>query len=200
VLREGEDRAAFLARAAEALGFRDLWLGEHVAIPSRQRVGLYHDADIIRDDTDLYDVWTVCGAVLAVTDELVVAPGVLIAGLRHPVVTALAAATASAVGDGRFRLGLGAGWLEEEFELFGIDFRSRFRRIEEVVAVVRALAAGGAAEFHGEFYDFAPVTTNRSAASFPIIFGGLTEAAIARAARLGDGWYGVPGLSLDRHL
>ena len=131
-----------IARAAEEMGFSDLWLGEHMAIPADQRVGLYHEAEIIRDDTEVYDIWTVCGAVLAATEHLSVSPGVLIAALRHPVDTAVSAATAAGIGAGRFRLGVGAGWLEEEFELVGVDFRSRFRRLEEIVEVLRRLAAG----------------------------------------------------------
>jgi alkanesulfonate monooxygenase SsuD/methylene tetrahydromethanopterin reductase-like flavin-dependent oxidoreductase (luciferase family) len=112
--------------------------------------------------------------------------------------TAVSAATAATIGDGRFRLGIGAGWLEEEFELVGVNFASRFRRLEEIVEVLRLLARGGPAEFHGKHYDFPPVMTNRLPVSYPIVFGGLTAPAIDRAARLGDGWYGVPGLGVDR--
>jgi alkanesulfonate monooxygenase SsuD/methylene tetrahydromethanopterin reductase-like flavin-dependent oxidoreductase (luciferase family) len=187
-----------LAVAAERLGFRDLWLGEHIAAPSKQREGLYHEADIIREDTALYDIWTVCGAVLGATTQMTVSPGVLIAGLRHPVHTAQSAITAARVGGGRFRLGIGAGWLEEEFELVDVDFKSRFARMEEIVDIVRRFATGGAHGYDGRFYSFTPFVANYEATNLPIVFGGLTEPAIARAARLGDGWYGVPGLDATR--
>ncbi|HEY3484996.1 MAG TPA: LLM class flavin-dependent oxidoreductase [Ilumatobacteraceae bacterium] len=184
--------------AAEQLGFTDLWIGEHIAAPLQQREGLYHAADIVRDDIELSDIWTVCGAVLAATTTLTVAPGVLIAPLRHPASTALAAVSAARIGDGRFRLGVGAGWLEEEFELLGAAFGNRFGRLGEIVEIVRLLAAGGPHGYAGRYYEFPAIRTTHEPARFPIVFGGLSDPAVRRAARLGDGWYGVPGLDLDR--
>jgi alkanesulfonate monooxygenase SsuD/methylene tetrahydromethanopterin reductase-like flavin-dependent oxidoreductase (luciferase family) len=187
-----------LAVYAEELGLRDLWIGEHVVAPIIQRPGLYHEADIVRDDTELADIWTVCGAVAGATKHLWVSPGVLIAPLRHPLATALAASTTCRVSGGRFRLGLGAGWLEEEFQYLGAEFGSRFKRLDEIVEVVRLLARGGAHAFHGQFYDFEASRTTHTPVGFPVILGGLTDAALRRAARLGDGWYGVPGIEIDR--
>ena len=184
--------------AAERLGFDDLWIGEHVAAPLTQREGLYHGADIVRDDVELSDVWTVCGAVLAATTRLIVSPGVLIAPLRHPASIALAAVSASRIGAGRFRLGVGAGWLEEEFELLGQDFANRFGRLAEIVDIVRRLSGGGGHAYSGRYYQFPAVRTTHEASPFPIVFGGLSDPAVRRAARLGDGWYGVPGLDIER--
>ncbi len=184
--------------AAEQLGLSDLWIGEHIAAPVDQREGLYHGADIVRDDVELSDIWTVCGAVLAATTTLRVSPGVLIAPLRHPASTALAAVSAARIGGGRFQLGVGAGWLEEEFELIGMEFGNRFGRLSEIVEIVRLLAAGGPVSYSGRYYEFPAIRTTHEPAPFPIIFGGLSEPAVRRAAQLGDGWYGVPGLDLNR--
>jgi alkanesulfonate monooxygenase SsuD/methylene tetrahydromethanopterin reductase-like flavin-dependent oxidoreductase (luciferase family) len=184
--------------AAEQLGFEDLWIGEHVVAPMQQRQGMYHGADIIRDDVELSDIWTVCGAVLAATTRLTVSPGVLIAPLRHPANTALAAVSATRIAPGRFRLGVGAGWLEEEFELIGVDFANRFGRLAEIVEIVRLLASGGEHAYDGRYYQFPAIRTTHDPTPFPIVFGGLSDAAVRRAARLGDGWYGVPGLDFDR--
>ncbi len=109
-------------------------------------------------------------------------PRVLIAPLRNPASIALAAVSASRIGGGRFRLGVGAGWLEEEFELVGQDFGNRFGRLAEIVDIVRRLAGGGGHAHSGRYYQFPAVRTTHEATPFPIVFGGLSDAAVRRAA------------------
>jgi alkanesulfonate monooxygenase SsuD/methylene tetrahydromethanopterin reductase-like flavin-dependent oxidoreductase (luciferase family) len=89
----------------------------------------------------------------------------------------------------RVDLGIGIGWMKEEFELLGQDFHNRGKRTDEMLEVMRKLWAGGMVEHHGNYYDFdrlqmSPAVEGR----IPIIVGGLSEPALRRAARLGDGW------------
>jgi len=95
---------------------------------------------------------------------------------------------------GRLTLGVGVGWLAEEFQAAGIDFRTRAARTRECVRALRALWTEAEPEFHGRFFSFGPVKFEPKPLQRPhppIVFGGETEAALRRAAALGDGWYGV---------
>ena len=82
--------------------------------------------------------------------------------------------------------------------VLGQDFGNRFGRLAEIVDIVRRLAGGGGHAHSGRYYQFPAVRTTHEATPFPIVFGGLSDAAVRRAARLGDGWYGVPGLDVER--
>jgi alkanesulfonate monooxygenase SsuD/methylene tetrahydromethanopterin reductase-like flavin-dependent oxidoreductase (luciferase family) len=88
-------------------------------------------------------------------------------------------------------LGAGAGWIKEEFDLLGVDFKTRGRRFDECIEVLRKLWTGEMVEHHGEFFDF-PRVLMRPAPSktLPILIGGISPVALRRAARLGDGWLG----------
>jgi hypothetical protein len=91
-------------------------------------------------------------------------------------------------------LGAGVGWVKEEFDIVGEDFHNRGRRMDEIVQVLKALWTQEEPEFHGRFYDFGPVRFDPKPVQKPhppIIFGGESEAAMRRAARLGDGWTGA---------
>ena len=95
---------------------------------------------------------------------------------------------------GRVTLGVGVGWLEEEFRAAGIEFQTRAARTRECVRALKALWTESEPEFHGRFFDFGPVKFEPKPVQKPhppIVFGGESEAALRRAADLGDGWYGV---------
>ena len=116
---------------------------------------------------------------------------ILIVPQRNPLVLAKELATLDQLSGGRVELGLGVGWLQEEFDALGVPWERRGARNDEYVAAMRALWAGPHAEFHGEFVDFAPVTCSPRPvqASIPILVGGDTEAAIQRAVRIADGYF-----------
>ncbi|MCX7065339.1 MAG: TIGR03619 family F420-dependent LLM class oxidoreductase, partial [Proteobacteria bacterium] len=116
---------------------------------------------------------------------------ILIVPQRNPLVLAKELATLDRLSGGRVELGLGVGWLKEEFDALGIPWERRGARNDEYIAAMRALWAGPHAEFHGEFVDFAPVTCSPRPvqASIPILVGGDTDAAINRAVRLADGYF-----------
>src|SRR5439155_545695 len=101
---------------------------------------------------------------------------------------------APARGEVGMKIGVGVGWLAEEFQAAGIEFRTRAARTRECVRALRALWTEAAPEFHGRFFSFGPVKFEPKPVQKPhppIVFGGETEAALRRATALGDGWYGV---------
>ena len=113
------------------------------------------------------------------------------------------AATASVLSGGRVVLGAAAGWMEEEYRALGIDFRTRGRRLDECIDVLRLLWSGEMVEHHGEFYDFDPLVSKPAPRDrIPLWIGGASPAALRRAARVGDGWLsgGEPADALVGHL
>ncbi len=142
-------------------------------------------------DTPIPDplIWLAFAAAAAPTLRL--GTCILIVPQRNPLVLAKELATLDRLSGGRVELGLGVGWLKEEFEALGVAWERRGARNDEYVAAMRALWAGPHAEFHGEFVDFAPVTCSpRPVQSrLPILVGGDTDAAIQRAVRIADGYF-----------
>jgi probable F420-dependent oxidoreductase len=120
-----------MAHAAEAAGFDSIWLGDH----------LLYRADG-RAERGPWEAWTLLAALAAVTERVRLGPLVACAGFHPPGLIAKMAATISEVSGGRFVLGLGAGWNEEEFRAFGIPYDHRVSRFEESFAIIRGLLAG----------------------------------------------------------
>jgi probable F420-dependent oxidoreductase len=129
--------------------------------------------------------------VAAVAPTLRLGTCILIVPQRNPVVLAKELATLDHLSGGRVELGIGVGWLKEEFDALGLPWDRRGARTDEYIAAMRALWAGPHAEFHGEFVDFAPATCAPRPVdgSIPILVGGDTPAAVRRAARLADGYF-----------
>jgi probable F420-dependent oxidoreductase len=124
---------------------------------------------------------------------------VMILPQRNPLVLAKEVATLDYLSGGRIELGIGVGWLKEEFEALGIPFERRGKRADEYVAAMRALWASDGASFAGEFVNFDKVCCNPKpvAKSVPIVVGGHSEAAARRAGRLGDGFFPSIGAQVD---
>jgi probable F420-dependent oxidoreductase len=124
---------------------------------------------------------------------------VMILPQRNPLVLAKEVATLDYLSGGRIELGIGVGWLKEEFEALGIPFERRGKRADEYVAAMRALWASDGASFAGEFVKFDQVSCNPKpvAKSVPIVVGGHSEAAARRAGRLGDGFFPSIGAQVD---
>jgi probable F420-dependent oxidoreductase len=183
-----------ICRRAEAAGFESIWGGEHVVLPDaiRSRYPYTTDGKIPAEpDTPIPDplIWLAFAAAAAPTLRL--GTCILIVPQRNPLVLAKELATLDRLSGGRVELGLGVGWLKEEFEALGVAWERRGARNDEYVAAIRALWAGPHAEFHGEFVDFAPVTCSPRPVqkSIPILVGGDTDAAIRRAVRIADGYF-----------
>jgi len=184
-----------LAVAAEAAGFDSVAVSDHVVYPSYLSSKYPYTPDgtpLFSPDEDWPDPWVVIGAMSSVTTTLRFLTNVFVLPLRNPFVVAKAVGTAAYLSNNRVGLGIGAGWMAEEFDLLEQPFARRGRRMDEMVDVLRALWAGGMVEHHGEFYDFEPVEMRPApSAPVPIYVGGHSDKAFQRAARLGDGWLGV---------
>lgn len=188
------ETALEICRRAEAVGFESVWGGEHVVLPDSigSRYPYTADGKIPAEpDTPIPDplIWLAFAA--AAAPKLRLGTCILIVPQRNPLVLAKELATLDRLSGGRVELGLGVGWLKEEFAALGVPWEHRGARNDEYIAAMRALWAAPHAEFHGEFVDFPPVTCSPRPVqkSIPILVGGDTDVAIARAVRLADGYF-----------
>jgi len=125
----------------------------------------------------------------AVTEHLRFVTTIFVLPMRNPFLVAKAVATASLLSCDRVALGVGVGWMREEFELLGQPFARRGARTDEMIQVLRKLWDGGWVEHHGEFFDFPRLEMSPvPPAEIPIYSGGLSKPALRRAATLCDGW------------
>jgi len=184
-----------LARHAEDVGFDQLALSDHVFYPETLSSEYPYTANgkpMFEPGTPWPDVWVMIGAMASVTNRIEFTTNIYVLPLRNPFVVAKAVATAAFLTGDRVSLGIGSGWMREEFAHLEQPFERRGARMDEQVEVLRKLWQGGLVEHHGEFYDFdklqmAPVPGK----PVPIIVGGHSEVALRRAAQRGDGWVGV---------
>ena len=191
-----------LCRRAEAAGFESIWGGEHVILPDaiHSKYPYTPDGKIPAEpDTPIPDplIWLAYAAAAAPTLRL--GTCILIVPQRNPLILAKELATLDQLSGGRVELGLGVGWLTEEFEALGVPWERRGARNDEYIDAMRALWAGPHAEFHGDFVDFEPATCSPRPVNgnIPILVGGDTPAAIRRAVRLADGYFPGEG-DIDR--
>jgi probable F420-dependent oxidoreductase len=142
-------------------------------------------------ETSWPDSWVLIGAMAAVTKQLHFNNSIYIAGARPLLQVAKQVATAAVLSGDRVALGVGAGWMREEFELMGQSFDNRGPRLNEMMQALRELWKGGWVEWHGEYYEIPPLMMEpHPAEPVPIFCGGHSNAALKRAARYGDGWIG----------
>jgi probable F420-dependent oxidoreductase len=183
-----------VAGVAEEHGFESVWIPEHLVLPADMPPTYpYSESGYppIAPDTPMFDPWVVLATVASVTRRIRLATNVYVLPLRHPVVTARSVLTLDRVSGGRVTLGVGVGWLEEEFEIAGQSFHDRGRRADEIIGLLRRLWTEETIEHHGEFYRFPPLKFAPKPVqkpNIPIDVGGASPAALRRAGRLGDGW------------
>ena len=192
--------AVELAQAAEAAGFDSMWTVEHVVVPAQYQ-SKYPYSPTGKMGSGLEDfpipdplIWL--AYVASATRTIKLGTAILILPQRNPVVTAKAVATLDHLaGGGRVLLGIGVGWLAEEFATLGVPFEDRGARTDEYVAAMRALWGQERASFRGRFVSFEDVfcRPRPPAGRIPIIVGGDTPAAARRAGRLGDGYFPARG-------
>ena len=181
-----------LAKLAEETGWDTLVLSDHLVHPEKIRTRYPYNETGERPweaSAPFPDVWVSMGAMAAVTERLRFLTGVYVLPLRNPFAVAKSLGTAAVMSDYRVSLSLGLGWMEDEFELLGQEFRNRGARAEEMIEVMRKLWTGQMVEHHGTHYDFDRLLMSPAVTGpVPIIVGGTSDLALRRVARIGDGW------------
>jgi len=184
-----------VSAAVEAAGFHSSALSDHIFYPQTLTTPYPYTPDGVPqfDPNESWpDPWVMAGLLAGATTTLRFMTNVYILPLRNPFVTAKAVGTAAVVSNNRVVLGVGAGWMREEFDAMEQRFERRGARTEELIDVLRALWRGGFVEHHGSHYDFDPLVLSPTPTEpVPIYVGGTSSHALRRAARYGDGWIGM---------
>jgi len=187
---------AHLAQTAERFGFESIWTVEHVVIPQDyQSPYPYSPSGKIpgSEDVPIPDPLLPLAYAAAITKTLRLGTGVMILPQRHPLYVAKEVATLDVLSNGRVILGIGSGWLKEEFDSLGLDFHQRGARTDEGIKSLRALwSPEAASSFHGKHFSFGPVKCFPKPVQkhgVPIVIGGHSPAAAKRAGRYGDGFF-----------
>src|SRR5215469_6202567 len=180
-------------QAAEDLGYAYIEVPDHVfgATARDGWVPLYNEKD------SFHETFVTLGFLAAVTKTIRLSTGILISPQRQTGVIAKQAAEVDLLSGGRLRLGLGLGWNHVEYEALGTDWKTRGARLSEQVEVLRALWTQNLVSFTGRFHHLKEVSIVPPPVQrpIPIWFGGSSDAAVTRAARLGDGW--MPIMAAD---
>lgn len=186
--------AQALAKAAEDSGVESLWTVEHVVVPEGYESPYpYSPSGKMPggETAPIPDPLAWLSYIAALTTRVRLATGILILPQRNPVILAKECATIDVLSKGRLELGIGIGWLEEEFDAIGVPFSERVERTEEYVAALRALWSHDET-FSGKHISFANARSNPKPVQdggIPIVVGGHTKASARRAGRIGDGYF-----------
>ncbi|MET0545771.1 MAG: TIGR03619 family F420-dependent LLM class oxidoreductase [Caulobacterales bacterium] len=182
-----------LARLAEQVGFEGVLGDDHWLMPAGSASHDPNERGALPWDYVFPDLFVAGAAILASTKTLQFGSCILVAANRtNPLIVAKQAATLARISGDRFLMGVGAGWMKEEFDQAGVDFASRTSRMAEMIEVFRKLWGEGPVEHHGRFFDFpstyALPTPNKP---IPIYVGSVAPPALRRTGRIGDGWMGM---------
>jgi probable F420-dependent oxidoreductase len=182
--KAGPDAIRRAAVQAEELGFADVWVSEHVILPK---------AAPYPPSPSFYEPILTLTWAAAATTRVRLGTSVVVLPMHHPVPIAKQLATLQGLSGGRVIFGIGVGWLEAEFAAMGVPFRERGRRMDESIALLRALWSEDPVSFQTR-YITAEIAEMRMQppppAPIPIWVGGSSEKALARAVHLCDGWHG----------
>ncbi|MBI3757420.1 MAG: TIGR03619 family F420-dependent LLM class oxidoreductase [Deltaproteobacteria bacterium] len=187
-----------VAQLAESLGYRSVWLGDHIVIPEQIAAPYPYTKDGsvgFARNTPWPDPFVLLAAIGVATKKILLGTSVVIVPYRNPLQVAKAVATVDLVSHGRHLFGVGIGWLKEEFDALGEPFSERAARTREYLQVMKAIWSGEVAKFQGKYFSFPDVHTNPLPVQKPhppIIFGGESLPALKRIADLGDGWQPGP--------
>ncbi|MBX3313945.1 MAG: LLM class F420-dependent oxidoreductase [Actinobacteria bacterium] len=192
-----------LGPAIEERGFESVWVPEHVVLFDDYASSYPYAADGRMPggaEFGMSDPLTALTFLAAVTDRIRLGTAICLLPQRSPVYTAKQAADLDRLSGGRFELGIGVGWLREEFEALGVPFERRGARTDEYLAVLRTLWQDDVSEHRGELYDLPPCRMYPKPVQTPhppIVVGGESDAALRRVARHGDGWFSFDRLPED---
>ena len=199
------------ARELEAAGFDSLWVSDHVVLPAEINSWYPFAADgraTWPSDTPWLETIVVLAAAAASTERIRLGTAVLVIPQRNPILLAKQLASVAQVAGGRLDVGVGAGWLREEFEALEAPFAERGARMVEWIELMRSVWTGRPARFDGKHYHLPAdvLAFPPPSAPIPILIGGHSERALRRAGALADGWLGQQAatafdrVTLDREI
>jgi probable F420-dependent oxidoreductase len=195
------DAAVALAQGAEAAGFDSLWTVEHVVVPDSYESEYPYDPSgkMQGASSPMPDPLIWLSYVAHATSTIKLGTGILIVPQRNPAVLAKELATLDVLSNGRMLLGVGAGWLEEEFDALGVPFERRGERLDAYIEAMRTLWAEESATVDNEFVSFHDVRSSPRPIdhTIPVVIGGHTKVAARRAGRLGDGFFPAKGDTME---
>jgi len=194
-----------LAALAESSGLESVWVADHVIFPRTFASPYPYSATgafpIDMTQESLLEPLATMGVLVGATQRVKIGTAVLVMPYRHPVLLARMLVTLDVLSGGRTLLGAGVGWLAEEFAaLDARPFTARGRVTDECIEIVKRICQGGEVTFQGEHYQLDPVVSSPGSVQRPhppILIGGTSNAALQRAARVGDGWLST-GLRPER--
>jgi probable F420-dependent oxidoreductase len=194
-----------LAELAEASGLESIWVADHVIFPVTLTSAYPYSASgtfpVDMTQEPLLEPIATMGVLIGATRRVKIGTAVLVMPYRHPVLLARMLVTLDILSGGRTLLGAGVGWLAEEFAALGArPFAARGQVTDECIEIVKRLCQGGEVTFQGEHYQLDPVVSSPGSVQRPhppILIGGTSNAALRRAARVGDGWLST-GLRPER--
>jgi probable F420-dependent oxidoreductase len=176
------DAVVGIADRAEELGYASLWTSDHVLLPE----------SLPEPYGNLLETFTTLSYLAARTERIGLATGILVLPQRDPLLVAKQAATIHHLSGGRLTLGVGVGWIEQEYGYLRSDFRARGHTADEYLAAIRELLESGSPQFQGPHINYSGVLFSpRPSPRLPLVVGGTSAAALRRAATLGDGWHGI---------
>ncbi len=182
-----------MATELEDAGFESLWVSDHIVLPETidSRYPFAEDGRATwATDTPYFDALIALALIAQATERATIGTAVLVLPLRQPVVFAKQAASIDVASGGRLSLGVGAGWLEEEFNALNVPYAGRGRRLDEWIAITRACWTGTPSASASGLYDLPPgvLCLPRPAHPVPLLVGGHSGVALRRAGMAGDGW------------
>ena len=189
----GPDALVATAVAADQSNFDSVWVSDHVAMPRSPLADYPYAASStppFDPTTPFLESFVALAHVAAVTDRVQLGTGVLVLPLREPVLVAKQAASLDVLSRGRLLLGVGAGWLADEFALLGQPFDDRGARTDEGIDLLRRCWAQQDLSVGGRPTPVAMMPSPVRGTRLPVLVGGHSRAALRRAALIGDGWYG----------
>jgi probable F420-dependent oxidoreductase len=186
--------AVEIAEHAELLGFASVWTVDHVVLPhvsSEAYPYTRQPAVSLPPSWPIIDPLITLAAIAARTSRVLLGTGVYLLPLRHPVINAKLAVSVDILSKGRLLLGIGLGWIKEEYETLGVSWEDRGRLFDEQIDLLRALWRDAAPTFDGQFWavrgiGFEPKPVN---GTIPLLIGGKNGISRRRAAKRGDGWH-----------
>jgi len=190
-----DDQLIPAAQVCEALGFDGVGVSDHLFVPetfqTRYPGSKANDGKpffTIDQKWSFPDPFVSLGMIAMATRRLKLFQSIYIGSVRNPIEIAKATGTLETLAPGRLRFCPAVGWMKDEFDVYGVDFHTRGRRLDETIQVLRKLWSGEIVEHQGEFFSFPRLRSLPAPGHIPVLPAGAAPAVMRRAATLGDGW------------